>query len=60
MNKPVPVSFKCKLCGAVITLGVIGGRKSLSGPPPCCVYCGHRELEDTDEHLKNGTIIATD
>lgn len=48
----VPVSFKCKRCKKVITFGVVGGRKSLTSPPPSCLYCGHTELEDTDEHLE--------
>lgn len=51
MGEVVPVSFKCKNCGQVMTLGVDGGREALTGPPPSCLYCGHTELEDTDEHL---------
>jgi hypothetical protein len=35
-----------------MTFGVEGGRKALTGPPPSCLYCGNKELEDTDEHLR--------
>lgn len=48
----VKVSFKCKSCHGVMTLGVEGGRDALTSPPPCCLYCGHEELEDTNEHLE--------
>lgn len=52
MSTIIPVSFKCKNCGGVMTLGVEGGREALDSPPPSCLYCRCTELEDTDEHLQ--------
>lgn len=53
----VPVSFRCTSCQGIITLGVEGGREALTSVPPCCLYCGHPYLEDTDQEVKNGTVI---
>lgn len=51
MENIVPVSFKCRKCNEVITLGVLEG-KTLNGLPPGCLYCGSLDtLEPTDQHL---------
>lgn len=52
------VSFKCTNCSGIITLGVEGGRDSLTENPPSCLYCHSiGTLEYTDENLEGGKPI---